>query len=633
MKKTTLGNIRPNIEMQEAQTCFFVASCYLALGIFGTEIIDLPSLRSAFFFMAAFFTVLALPVLKLALQHVRLEHQMLHAEMRQCTYEELEKMIMTNSLGAEYFYVGDGWRWEPQHRQMAHEILSNNTAEFFVDARKRHAFWHVLTHRFFDLISHPLQSRAWLQAERDCIATTQGYPWIHALGKETKRLIRQHDLRYHTLILGSSGAGKTTLMRLMIAQAIMKNMCVLIVDPKGDLDLEKCAQETCERTGREFFKFHASHPEQSVHINMLSTCQRASELGSRLVNVLPASDGKGEVFKDMGRRALDDLCAGMELLNQKPTIELIYKHYTNRVEFAITVLNKWLADHEKTIDTSRFTDNVDKLDYLARRCRQSVGTNTTIESIIKFAQRSEELVDKTTMSVGNLLASLSQGDLGELLSPNPDDPKPFLDTQQILRRNAVFYLATDSLTNKSLARTLGALFLSDLAAVAGSQYSFGGVNRDVMLFVDEASEVVCEPFIDLLSKARGANFSIVVATQTINDITSRTHDVAQTKRVLANCLNKCLMRCSDDDTVEFATKCLPQTSILLKARSESLTRDDANIIPQALNTGARITETEGKALVSIDLVNALPTGEYFSVLSGGFVDKIKTPYLISHNHR
>ena len=98
MKKTTLGNIRPNIEMQEAQTCFIAASCYLALGIFGTEIIDLPSLRSAFFFMAAFFTVLALPVLKLALQHVRLEHQMLHAEMRQCTYEELEKICGVNRL-------------------------------------------------------------------------------------------------------------------------------------------------------------------------------------------------------------------------------------------------------------------------------------------------------------------------------------------------------------------------------------------------------------------------------------------------------------------------------------------------------------------------------------------------------
>ena len=67
------------------------------------------------------------------------------------------------------------------------------------------------------------------------------------------------------------------------------------------------------------------------------------------------------------------------------------------------------------------------------------------------------------------------------------------------------YLGLDSLTDNMVGSALGSIFLSDLTAVAGDRYNYGVNNLPVNIFVDEAAEVINDPFIQLLNKAAARN--------------------------------------------------------------------------------------------------------------------------------
>ncbi|MCK7582151.1 MAG: type IV secretion system DNA-binding domain-containing protein [Chromatiales bacterium] len=42
----------------------------------------------------------------------------------------------------------------------------------------------------------------------------------------------------HLLIVGTTGAGKTRLLDLLVTQAVLRGEAVVILDPKGDRDLQ-----------------------------------------------------------------------------------------------------------------------------------------------------------------------------------------------------------------------------------------------------------------------------------------------------------------------------------------------------------------------------------------------------------
>ena len=77
-----------------------------------------------------------------------------------------------------------------------------------------------------------------------------GAYWIHGLDKETDRFMDIADLVGHTLLVGTTRVGKTRMMELLIAQAIIRNETVIIIDPKGDHALAENAKRICAAMGQ-----------------------------------------------------------------------------------------------------------------------------------------------------------------------------------------------------------------------------------------------------------------------------------------------------------------------------------------------------------------------------------------------
>ena len=70
---------------------------------------------------------------------------------------------------------------------------------------------------------------------------TNGSPDIHAVACDDGYepiVVPVRDLAGHTLLLGTTGSGKTRFFDLLVSQAIMRGDTVIVLDPKGDRDLQ-----------------------------------------------------------------------------------------------------------------------------------------------------------------------------------------------------------------------------------------------------------------------------------------------------------------------------------------------------------------------------------------------------------
>lgn len=95
------------------------------------------------------------------------------------------------------------------------------------------------------------------------IRNSFGAPYLHGVETREKNVFLPFShTSGHTLILGTTGAGKTRLFELLITQAIVSGDTVIIIDPKGDRELRDHAREVTLLLGspERFAFFHPGFP-------------------------------------------------------------------------------------------------------------------------------------------------------------------------------------------------------------------------------------------------------------------------------------------------------------------------------------------------------------------------------------
>lgn len=92
---------------------------------------------------------------------------------------------------------------------------------------------------------------------RSATLDKQGSPDIHGVEENNACepiFSATRTLVGHTLVLGTTGAGKTRTFDLLVSQAIMRGDSVIIIDPKGDDSLQQCILRAARTAGREPFE-------------------------------------------------------------------------------------------------------------------------------------------------------------------------------------------------------------------------------------------------------------------------------------------------------------------------------------------------------------------------------------------
>ncbi len=152
------------------------------------------------------------------------------------------------------------------------------------------------------------------------MAKEQGSSLIHLLG--TKRFghlfMPCEQLSSHMVIFGSTGSGKSTLLLHLIAQAILRNEAVIIIDPKSDLALLKKVPQICKATGRtsDYRLLDLYNTKISDPLNPLRMAGRDVEYGERLTSSLP-KDGASSTFRSYSQSAIFAAVCMLRLENKE----------------------------------------------------------------------------------------------------------------------------------------------------------------------------------------------------------------------------------------------------------------------------------------------------------------------------
>lgn len=472
-----------------------------------------------------------------------------------------------------------------------------------------------------------------------------GQPWIHGLGldKEEEIWLPLDHTAGHVLLVGTTRAGKTRLLDSIVAQAVNRGEPVVIWDPKGDKGLADCAKQACIAAGRpnDYIFFSPAFPEISARIDPLANFSRATELATRVASLI-ASEATADPFTAFSQKILTNLCEGMLLIHQKPTLVLLKRYVDSGpdrlvIKASEVYFARFDPDWRKNADSylRRVRNGAEHDTCIAlinfyREVIQKDHPHPGLEGLYGDFEHDKSHQVKMTASLSPVLTMLTAGPLADLLSPDPEknDPRRITDFRRVIRNRQVCYIGLDSLSDNMVGSAIGSMFVADMSAVSGDRYNYSDLDTlmPVNLIIDEAAELVSDKMIQLLNKSGGAKFRIVVATQTFADFAARVGSTEKARQVLGNLNNVIALRVIDSDTQQYVSESLPEVFVrhIEYAQATGTSTNDL------LHFNFRHTESMKETavpLVEPQLFGCLPNLQFFARVSGGHLKKVRAPIL------
>jgi conjugal transfer pilus assembly protein TraD len=527
-------------------------------------------------------------------------------------------------------WLGTGFDWQPIHTQRMYDLKRLNPRD----------------------IAPPLWYAKYVAklSETNLTEEAVGAAWIRGVEINRQPIFAPFEVfKGHTVVFGTTGAGKTRAMEVIFTGMVHRDDVVIIIDPKGDTELRERARKEAKRAGRPFIDFHLAFPSKSCRFDPMKNFNRETELASRVSALVPSETGQ-DAFTSFAWNTINSICQGMIEVGEKPSLIKIRNYIELGIDgLLIKVYEAFFSRHKsdwaqlagayvrnRQKDVGRNPTDSERLagyrDFYNNDFVTKSLTSPAIGGLINVYDHDDSHFGKMIANLIPILSMLTSGELGALLSPDyddPDDERPIWDFEKGIAANAVFYFGLDSLSDATVASAVGSLILSDLVAVAGSRYNFGFENKRkfISLMVDEASQVVNDPFITMLNQGRGAHFVCWVFTQTFPDFEAKLGSAAKARKMMGNFNNLIALRTKDGVTQKYITESFGTS--LVKQMSTNIAVGDSDD-PIAFGDG-RMGKNLSEKLeekIPTDILDKLPNFQYIASISGGRLIQGKFPILI-----
>lgn len=305
-----------------------------------------------------------------------------------------------------------------------------------------------------------------------------------ASGREELFALSIEDRRHHTLAVGKSGVGKSTLLFNMVMQDIYAGRGVAVLDPHGDLCEDILAHIPSARS-RDVVYFDPADAEYPVSLNLLQGVGLASR-DEMIDGVISAFKGTWDDFfgprmERLFRNALAALyyCQNASLLGvERMLVDEKYRAWVVRQVKDVKVRQYWLGQFERLNQKTQaeYAEPIlNKIDafLLPHTVRNIVG------------QTRKRIDARFMMDHGSIfLANLSKGKIGA-----------------------------------DRASLLGSLWITQFQIAAMSRVdSPQAERRDFFLFVDEWQSFLTKAFTSVLSECRKYRLCLTLANQYFGQI-------------------------------------------------------------------------------------------------------------------
>ncbi|KGM38741.1 hypothetical protein JY96_21495 [Aquabacterium sp. NJ1] len=554
-------------------------------------------------------------------------------------------------------YLGKGFNWSTKHAQRLY-LASLPENEHLHDSswlyKKARAIERGTPAGQDTWLTKLTKTDAWWNPVAP-LPPVGGAPILHGVEVEEEDVFTAlAELNNHTIVYGTTRVGKTRLAQILITQDIRRGDVVIVMDPKGDVDLLLGMYADAVAAGREkdFFVFHLGFPEISARYNPIGAFEQITEVASRTTNPLP-DEGQSSAFKAFAWRYVNVIARAMAAIGEKPDFAKIYRYGVNIDDLARNYLEQYL-DSKEPGWRDRFdpTPTKDMKDLLAKAAkngrdtqvvmltqyfREKGHTDQVADALISVLSNDRTYFEKLVSSLYPLMEKLTSGKLAELISPNyfdTSDPRPIIDWMSIINRGGIVYMGLDALSIPDVAQTVAAAGLADLTSVAGSIYkhtssygmSRGGRRRRIRLHADELNELIGPEFVQLANKAGGADVNITGYTQTGQDIEAKVGNAAKAGQIGGNLNTLIMLRVKNKETAEILTNQLPEVDVLSVTPGSRVsdTNDPTEFADFASASEDRISR-EKVPLVDPAMLTKLPKGQAFALIEGGQLKKIRIP--------
>jgi hypothetical protein len=294
------------------------------------------------------------------------------------------------------------------------------------------------------------------------------------------RLVHLTDqqLSAHALVLGASGAGKTTTLLRILTDQVRRHRAVVAIDMKGSPAFARELAVAAAGAGRPFRLWTLDGPG---HWN-------------------PLAHGNPTELKD-------------RLISAERWTEPHYQRAAER--YVQTVLQVWqharpdrpptlrevvgLMDHHRLVAVLRevpgpLADRVQ--DYLAALGPDQISAVRGLET---------------------RLAIIAESHTGAYLEPPNATQGTLIDLRATMRDADVAVFSLNSSRYGQLAAQVGALVIQDLTSAAGARLEHGA-EAPAMIAVDELSALGAEHVLNLFARARESGIPVIAATQELADL-------------------------------------------------------------------------------------------------------------------
>ena len=526
-------------------------------------------------------------------------------------------------------FLGFGFEWQPVHSQRLYELAKIDYRDFTVSPR-------LLRWLGRDVSPQP-------DAEI-------GLPYIHGVEPREVPLHRPlQNFEGGTLLVGTTQSGKGVALASLVTQAIRRGDVVIVIDPKNSRRLKRVVERACEdyREPDTFMEFHPAFPERGVRLDFTFNWQKPTEIASRIQSIMPP-DTAG-AFSAFGWDAVNVVVQGLVELEERPNLVKLTKYIEGGIEPVLEGtlrrfydetlgagwrerpdMKKLLQDAQrgniKRPSEAASNDLLAFVVYYEHHVAQSQRSKV-VDAQVRTFRHNREHYQKITANLLPVLSMLTSGDLGRSLSPDPfdaDDMRPIVNFEKVERAGHVLYMCLDSLPDPSVATAIGALALADLAARAGMRYNLGGYRR-ISLFVDEVSNVINQPLIEILNKGAEGGIFTTCAMQTLADLAKRLGSEDAARMALGNLNNLIALRSKDRPTQDFVVETFGKTAIHTMRVGLS-SGGDAHLGDFSSSYSTQLTESFEET-VPADVLGKLPNLQYFASVSGGRIIKGRFPIL------
>lgn len=397
--------------------------------------------------------------------------------------------------------------------------------------------------------------------------TTDVLLGIDEYGKSAHMSLKEAN--QHILLQGTTGSGKTITTYSLVETTLMNKESVLFIDGKGDPKTIKELQSLCDYYGR---KLHVFSENTKLKYNPIRNGNRTS-VTDRIMATFDWGSGDGMFYKNESENQLqkvihflDDYGISRDIKNVTTYLSVprIYKVLKNDYEtIEETIIEKVPIQKEKSNDDvlGIMTDENEKIEY--EKQEKVIEKRQQTERSKRFmhyffgkemlSDKEEENVlegeDETSKLFRGMQSQLEimlYSELGDLLEESDDG----IDLTEIIKKGESVVFSFNSLSYKEFMKRFARFVIADISNAV--QQQFGEDNKKgVMGVFDEFGAYGSSTIVNIVARARSANFRAVIGIQSFGDLTIQGEDISQ--QVIDNTNTFFLGRSNSDKSPEAAS--------------------------------------------------------------------------------